>query len=270
VLARSGKPFAVIDELGTVKLPDNFRNNRKVKIFTIAGRLAGTQAGQFLLDRRHRKVVYCSAYHSQPWSQWRYQGVQEAFSCLDHPGKPDKWKSDRGNAMLVSSTLPDTGQFTLDPETEKALSRILGRYEKSLIRHSFTYVPPTSAIVVSLLTLMEDDAAYRTLYPVFENILDTSDATAWIIANDYVATAAIDFLNSRKVRLPQDISVFAFDDSDMAYEYGLTSYNFNFLSIAQQALAFVIYPTSRSFLHAPQTIECPGYIVERATTGIAR
>jgi hypothetical protein len=57
------------------------------------------------------------------------------------------------------------------------------------------------------------------------------------------------------------------DDDKYASEYGLTSYNFNMAHIAQAMLRYVLAPEKAAPADRNGAIECPGVLIERASTG---
>jgi DNA-binding LacI/PurR family transcriptional regulator len=92
--------------------------------------------------------------------------------------------------------------------------------------------------------------------------------SAAVAVNDAVAVPLIDYLKIKKVRIPDDFAVVSFDDSEIAFQYEITSYNFAFPAIAQNVLSFLIRPKASVYATSDQRMECEGFIVRRETTAV--
>ena len=99
------------------------------------------------------------------------------------------------------------------------------------------------------------------LQPLFEKALKTSSATAWVCSDDKSALAAMSFLASEGVGVPDDISVVGFDNWAGNFYCGLSSYDFNMNGMILQALGMIADP--KSLNRIPPVMEFDGYLVER-------
>jgi LacI family transcriptional regulator len=113
------------------------------------------------------------------------------------------------------------------------------------------------------------DAVAGRLRPLFERALGDRRATAWIGVNDTVALAALAFLRAAGRRVPADLSVVGFDDSNDALRAGLASYDFNLPALAEALVEHVVGWRSRSGRDHSPVAEIPGLLVERDSLGSA-
>jgi DNA-binding LacI/PurR family transcriptional regulator len=102
--------------------------------------------------------------------------------------------------------------------------------------------------------------------PVFKQALENRAVTAWVMANDYAATLALDYLKENNVRVPEDLSIISFDNTLDAMENQLTSYDFNPNGIVSIMLRYALRPSSVSPPRGRQVIEADGAIIERRST----
>ncbi|MBD3343552.1 MAG: hypothetical protein GF401_00645 [Chitinivibrionales bacterium] len=91
--------------------------------------------------------------------------------------------------------------------------------------------------------------------------------TAWICANDDIASFAREFLFRKGINVPQQLSIIAFDDSHIALKKRITSYNFNIEAALEAALRFVCSSQARSQKPKVEYRTIEGFINERETTG---
>jgi LacI family transcriptional regulator len=104
------------------------------------------------------------------------------------------------------------------------------------------------------------------MIPLFEETLMNKKITAWVMANDYAAMLAIDFLREKKVRIPEDLSIISFDNTPGAVEYQLTSYDFNHGGTISMMLNYAIRPSIIPEAQRDKVIEIEGTIIERRST----
>jgi DNA-binding LacI/PurR family transcriptional regulator len=114
---------------------------------------------------------------------------------------------------------------------------------------------------------LDDEAARELQRPLFERALAYHDVTAWVCASDGPGVQALEFLAERGKRVPQDISVVGFDDSQDAFASGLTSYNFNAQSVVRVMVAHVLDPArALPGRRATGITEIEGYVTVRRST----
>ena len=91
-------------------------------------------------------------------------------------------------------------------------------------------------------------------------------ATTWVTPNDVLSISAVEFLRSRGVEVPRQKAVIGFDDSTYAYEYGVTSYNFDLIGITRDIFSYILNPSHSEFRSQQRKKECRGFIIEREST----
>ena len=104
----------------------------------------------------------------------------------------------------------------------------------------------------------------KALHPLFEMALRHADVTAWICSNDGIALAALRFLRSRKIPVPEKISVAGFDNEPfVAVEQQLTTFDFNAQGFVYSILNFLAQPSRLRgpYHHVP--IEVEGMVMQR-------
>jgi DNA-binding LacI/PurR family transcriptional regulator len=118
-----------------------------------------------------------------------------------------------------------------------------------------------------LTTLLH--VASNTVFPyylkdLFEEALTKSDASAWVCPDDNSARAALAYLQMRGKKIPNDISVFGFDNSRESLEHELSTYDFGVRGMLRKAIMMILNDKTRKT--APMATEVEGYVVERRTT----
>jgi DNA-binding LacI/PurR family transcriptional regulator len=259
LLAELNRPVAIIDEMGDYSLPGHLARSKLVKVFRIAGARAGMSAARHCIDLGHRRIAYLSPFHELGWSQWRLQGAAEAMKKAGIEEEPVACTF--GNLNMTGVEAPVHLRRTLNEI--RALAN-------AIPRGPGTRLEPARAEILNGTEILEDTARMRRAYtPLFESMLSRRRITSLIICNDLTATMATDYLEERGVTIPRDLSVVSFDDSELAYQYGLTSYNFCFDRIAHTAFSFILQPHSRHYANTGPYIECEGMIMKRESTSRA-
>jgi DNA-binding LacI/PurR family transcriptional regulator len=128
--------------------------------------------------------------------------------------------------------------------------------------------PHDKIFLERLLEGVFDRASLHTLEalmaPLFARALSASRSTAWAISDDKTASVAAAFLSKHGKKIPDDISLISFDNWPLAFSEGLSSYDFNFPGLVQQAILMII--DEKSLKSRPVISEVDGYVVERRTT----
>lgn len=255
LLSRFNKPVAIIDECYEYVLPDFLVSRPLVKIFTPAGSAAGKKIGRHLLERGHRHCAYISCVHKQIWSQQRLQGVVDTFAQT-------------GIAARVTPLVWDTDT----PTDVRAIKD--QRAFAHLVAEEFKKNFPTAQswglqLMESFLAGIEKweffgDTILRK--NLFCTALSDTTITAWICANDITAVIAKSFL---KEIFPDQsashIAIVGFDDTPVASEHNLTSYNFTPSAVIEKVFGYILYPKQELYL-AKTIIECEGLLTERDST----
>ncbi len=248
------RPIAILDQTGGatgVSLP----GGRAVRVVTIAAnREPGRLMGRFLLNNGHRRAAFISAVHHENWSRARYAGMEEVFRRVPGARLVEVF-DERGRSPQAHSTQVAADLFWL---TEKLLSRERPRHRRlaRCLRRMST----------ELSAAMAWAYVEEGLGPLMERALAMPGVSAWVAANDPMALACTEFLRSRGVRVPEDMSVAGFDDSLAAFTADLTSYNFNRTAAVRAAVSYLVSGPARGGASGPRTVEIDGFVTPRGST----
>ncbi len=256
---RIGLPVAVLRETDA---DTGIRTDPLTAHFSLAwSSLCGREIGEHLFRRGHRRVAYFLSAVDDSWPVSRLNGVMEAAR-----------RYGLDNAVLTLSGDPVSPSLEHRPEpglSELAAACRSGAEALSLeAQRVLAVLPDVRDGVATALQMARHRAAMQ---PLFEEALRHTDITAWICMSDSFASYAIDFLHQRGKAVPADISVAGFDDDQsFVLHYGLTSYNFNVPGIVQAMVEHVLNPGyTRARFEGADTIEIPGFVTPRRTTGPA-
>jgi DNA-binding LacI/PurR family transcriptional regulator/DNA-binding transcriptional regulator YhcF (GntR family) len=232
----------------------------------IGSELSGYAVGNELLRLGHRRACFI-AYKSRPWAQERYRGLVRAFS---NAGLTDavSWVCAEETAAAGPGVLSADARQALadDRRFNELRSEVLG---------SGIAVPFSNRLVARIEELAFCRWLQHALEPLLAQCLKDRKVTAWIAADDFVGLfAAMPFLQSRRVRIPRDISLIGFNDQIESSYYGLSSYHFDMTGMAMRMLTFLLHPLQDQRLR-PRTeagaVEgIGGFIVDRGSMGKAR
>jgi DNA-binding LacI/PurR family transcriptional regulator len=253
-LARIGKPVAVIDEIGTVTFRDELARLPLVKVFTIAAFKAGMAMGAHMLSAGHRRIDYCSVDHDQAWSQRRLQGLVKAYAT----------------AGIADAVTPRVAVGIIDTVTVPAPARRhMERFLKVMqqgINREHVWFSNISRRHINRYTIEILEKQRIALQRLLGSLDVRSAPNAIVFGNDMTAVIGIDVLESRGISPANRIAIAGFDDIDIAYQYNLTSYNFNLPAIAQTSLGFIVHPRHERF-RSEGPIECDGMVIVRQSSG---
>jgi DNA-binding LacI/PurR family transcriptional regulator/DNA-binding transcriptional regulator YhcF (GntR family) len=256
--AQAKRPVAIIDETGDIDSAGLLRSTQAGRTFAIAGLKAGQNVARFLHSLGHQKVLFLQSAEAQQWSRSRLEGLHRYFDGLAAvPGS---------TVRLMSSGIEAGGPGQDDasvfgPMTDRLFSQcgfLVPDYE-----------PYRGTVLITLGFVQSVDSLRQLLVPVLKKHVGPGGATAIVAENDKLALASLLAARSCGLQVPRDISITGFDDAPEAYQYDLTSYNFSFAGIAQQAFTFLLHPASPQFASGERRIECEGIIMERGSAGVA-
>jgi DNA-binding LacI/PurR family transcriptional regulator len=296
-LSLNNKPIAIMDEMGGYQLPKNFPGSGDVKIYTISAELAGIQVAEYLMKQGHEKTAFISPYQKLYWSYKRYEGMRSGCKgagprakvipfVLDQLGRKynlmvelggintgaikkikrsiqDKEKAEQ---QIFQMFLHHTEKLFTDTIRSKTKSPTRGKPGKSTPLKQGAYSDLHQKLKYDILDRMIDEEVSKLLEPLFHQALQDDRITAWVAANDRTAIAALKFLHNMQKRVPEDISVIGFDNSQESFDHGLTSYHFNVPQFAHQMLEFILKPRKRVGRVGKSVQVIEGMIIERQTT----
>lgn len=267
-LAFINKPVSILDVVGGWRIPALPFQYRFVRFFTVTASVQpAKQVAKYLLSLGHDHIAYISPFHKALWSQRRFEGIREIYRQAGYPNNVKQFVLNRyayqwdflqnpgKNAEDIQSLMNQYNEWK-----EKAhvkFFRKFGNLGYSISKYLTEWNCATGEI-------------HHKMAPLFKKALQNTSLTAWLMANDYAATLALDYLKEKKIRVPEDISVIAFDNTLDAMEYQLTSYDFNNSGIINSMLRYILSPSTFSMNRPDDVIEVEGSIVERRSTlGIA-
>jgi DNA-binding GntR family transcriptional regulator len=250
-LERTKKPVAVLQEGSQIDVSGSNRKNNLIQLFSIAtSSTAAKQIATFLIQSGHSATAFISPYHKANWSRARYLGLNEIYS---------RYGSDiQSYTINTIGTSWEYGLFIKSPESyfDSIISFMSNQKFPSIIHKSLeTYRN-------SFVKNIEFTTIKKILTPLLEKALSTN-CSAWVCANDFVALYALEFL---KTKTKRKIALIGFDDTFEAFRNGLTSYNFNIEGIVQVMIAYILNPSSVPSRKRNSAIEIEGMLVERKTT----
>jgi len=244
-LAMLGGPLLLYSDAEPSPEVKQFADSRlNVLLFThpYAGATLGYDAGRYLADLGHRSVVYLSDQHEQMWSRNRFKGIQKALSTSSGSCTPIVYDTPRAVAV------PPAPRKRREPTT------FVERQDR-----------------MSAVTSYRWQTRVAQLETLFERAASCAGTTAWVCCNDEVALLAVDYLRTRGIRVPEDISVMGFDNIPEAHNESLTSYRFKDLELAQIMFTHL---TNSTLFHAAkrkhEVVMIGGGVVARSTCGPPR
>jgi DNA-binding LacI/PurR family transcriptional regulator len=269
LLAETGKPVAVLDDLGNIPVPPDLAGRLHAAVFPIGyTNSAAKTVGRFVWELGHRRIAYLSHCHNMDWSRIRLGGLQEAFAeqgCDD--GVVPFVQTDSINYWdLYNSTkkraIPMPEEMKEFHELWRSLLNMMPRYSKIVYNYHVLESYASDLRRMALEGIL--------MRPFFDRALRDPGITAWVLCYDALAYNALLFLRERNVKVPEDISVVGFDDLPESFQNKLTTHNYNLPLIGYKMLSFLLHPEHYNREKNPHIIEVEGIIFERGTTGPAR
>jgi DNA-binding LacI/PurR family transcriptional regulator len=261
-----GKPVALLDEREGVLVDAGHPGAGLVQSFTMGiSPLCGRHVARHLLELGHRRVAYLSPFAQLTAGQdRRLQGLTETFAAAGLPNAVAPFTATERGSPVAVTTLPD--------DVSRSMEGLLRITARQTARHPAANARSSHTLRRAMVGIMHEQTFWKALAPMCRRALEENpEATAWIGYNDMTALECIDYLRSRRRRLPQDISVVGFDNTAEASYEGLTSYDFNSAAVMHEMLAHVLAPGRIRARRSPgQAVEIEGFVAERASTGPAR
>jgi DNA-binding LacI/PurR family transcriptional regulator len=223
--------------------------------FSIASLRAGYDIGRFLLNRGHRKIAFVSADHGTQWSVERLRGTENAFAAAGFGDGVVRY------ARTVVPSKQDIDAIDIKGECDTIDDLITDIRLKSV---RFSRSLKTIDIFNLTVSMRREEAVYGIIGPWFDEISADRTITALVAATDELGIMALDHYAHKGISIPGRMAVIGFDDTPLAHDYSLSSYNFNFAGIARTALTYILNPRHEMFRES--TIECDGIIMERRST----
>jgi DNA-binding LacI/PurR family transcriptional regulator len=258
-LCSAGRPLALLDETGQRDLRHQAWPPT-VRIFSVANSpTPGVDVGRYLLGLGHRRVAYLSPVHDRPWSVMRAVGLRRALAAAGCPDGVLEYTS-------MTGALADNAYETADVRALLQRLRLPARDAGTAPGRDMLAALRASG--PETVEAMLRQARSRLATPIFEAALRQADASAWVLASDYMAEGCLAFLSAHGRRVPQDVSVVGFDDSPDAFRLDLTSYSFDPQAVAQALLRHILNPVAAGSRRGREVVEVKGFVNARRTTAM--
>ena len=258
---------AVLDVVGGWRFPRCAQGNRHVQFFTAtASTLPAKRVAHYPLNKGHCHIAFISPFHRALWSQRRFDTIAEMFTRAGFA---------EGVVPFVMSEYAYQWDFLKNQEHQEDIRSLINQYaEWKKVAHGefFKRFGNLGYSINKYITEWNcaSGEIYEEMRPLFTKAISDPSITAWVMANDFAATIAIDFLKERNVRIPEEISIISFDNTIDAMEYQLTSYDFNNSGIITMMLRFILASHTIRPGRKGGCVEVDGtLVVRRSTAGAA-
>jgi DNA-binding LacI/PurR family transcriptional regulator len=252
-LALQGVNVAILDE--GYEWPDGvfLRTSQHQFRVHVSDYRIGEQAGRFLLGLGYERAYFVSPYHDNQWSLDRLEGMAGAFVEAGLPGAV--------TALIASPVEPTS------TELPGFLMELHAQVYERVTRHcdDKLHVANLLAIDSRLGFMHAAECMPRVLGGLLAAIpRESMERTVLVGANDIVALGCKAWCEQAALRIPEDLCVLGFDDSQEAWFQKLTSYNFNAPGLMHELLlaASGSYPPSG---RNEPTTTVDGYVVDRGS-----
>jgi DNA-binding LacI/PurR family transcriptional regulator/DNA-binding transcriptional regulator YhcF (GntR family) len=269
-LSEIKKPIAVLDVVGYYYSSSQvFSGNRYIQLFTTtASAFPATLVSRYLLSLKHKRIAFISPFHRAFWSKIRCKNCAAVYR---HAGFPD------GVRPFVLDRYAYQWEYLQNTGNREGqdLLTLINQYKQGKeFAHSdfFKKFGNISYSISKYLTEWSCASVeiYKRMRILCGKALQDKSITAWLMANDFAATLALDYLKEKNVRVPEDISIIAFDNTLDAMEYQFTSYDFNNNGIVTMMLRYILSPSSIPVAQRGKIVDVEGRIVVRRSTAPAR
>lgn len=252
------KPLALFDN-GWGFAAENVRKIRtgRIRIFNATSHAqTGMQAAKYLLSKKHRHLAYISPFHGDLWSQLRYQGAHQLIGTAG------------AGFSIELFALPQSmkgGDLVNAGRRHSNADQLFSYMAKWRDRAPPSFRNEANALMQNATIPMflngELDIAMK---PMLDKAASVGEISAWIMANDAAAHAALRYCGRNGIAVPRWISLVGFDNAIESIQQRLTSYSFNFEAAAMAMLNFILHPDGAYWKRGSVTV-IKGRMIERAT-----
>lgn len=216
---------------------------------------AGARVAAALASKGHRSIAFVSHLSlSEPWLAARVEGLQRVYTA------------ESSSYHLSITAVPPRQER---PRVINAFSEALSHLTNQ--SRELDVILPESVrdeYMIGGYNLVSAADIAHTMQETFRALLDHRDVTAWVCANDELASAALHFLSRAGVRVPQDISLIGFDNSPLAARLGISTYDFCYDRMGNLAVQWLANPASIS-RKMRKTMLVEGAVLMRPSLGAA-
>jgi DNA-binding transcriptional regulator YhcF (GntR family)/DNA-binding LacI/PurR family transcriptional regulator len=255
---------AVLNVVGGWKIPRCAQGNRFVQIFTAtASTVPAKRVALYLLGKGHKYIAFFSPFHKALWSQRRLDTIIEIYKRAGFTN---------GVKSFVYDTYAYQWDYLKNQDHYEDIRSLIDQYtkwRKDTHAEFFNKFGNLGYSIVKYITEWNcaSGEIFEKMKPLFDRALENKSLTVWVMANDFAATIAIDYLKEKNIRIPEDLSIISFDNTLDSMEYHLTSYDFNNQGIISMMLRYIIAPqTIKPAARRGGFIEVDGTLVERRST----
>ncbi len=261
------KPIAVLDVIGCFNDFTSCAENHCIRFFTTtASVFPAKTVARYLLSLKHTRIAFISPFHKAPWSKIRCQSCMSIYQDAGITG---------GVEPLVLDRYAFQWDFLQGPGKRDNLRSLISQYTQLKNRSHPGISGKFGTLQYGLSKYLTEwncavGEIYTVMRPLFDKALHDPSITAWVMANDFAATLAIDYLKELHYRTPEDVSIIAFDNTLDAMEYQITTYDFNNNGIVTMMLRSILAPSTIPVNQGKGMFEVEGRIVVRRSTAQAR
>jgi DNA-binding transcriptional regulator YhcF (GntR family) len=207
----------------------------------------GELVGKELLARGHSVAAWLAYSGDLSWEQRRLDG----FSS---------WLKNNGGVVHVYK--PETDKASeMQVQLHHYSSRTVGALTKAFTKSRLPFEPAQSNPVSGLSAMLQrslglsihQQMIVNAYAPLVETIAANREITAIVGANDHAALAFLELASSHRIAIPERFSLIGFDDTVMATQQELSSYNFNTAGIAAAMVNHILGPHERN--KSPKPLE---------------
>ena len=255
---------AVLDVVGGWNIPRCAQGNRQVQFFTAtASVLPARRVAHYLLERGHRHIAFFSPFHKALWSRRRLDTITDVYAKAGCAGQVRPFVYDKFAYQW---------DYLKNQEHDEDIHVLINQYAKWKKEAHGEFFKRFGNLGYSIVKYISEwncasGEIYEKMLPLFEKALGYPEITAWVVANDFAATIAMDYLEERQIRIPETLSIVSFDNTLDAMEYQLTSFDFNINGIINMMLRFILTPHNvKPARRTGACLEVDGTLVVRRST----
>ncbi len=232
-------------------------------LFHIDDHRAGAEIGRFVLGLAgDRQVSFISPFHAERFSRERLDGLMETYASAGRKYDIISHTTERNKRDIYRAFLRCSANGPFGPAEKPAAAGVHRNRSVAVLDEHFgpgemdwlTGTPVWEAQFERLYA----NALWDELTPLFESATQTGWPAAWVCVSDTVAIAALRYLRRAGVKVGEQCVVVGFDNSYEATYHGLSSYDFDTISIGSRMLEHVVRP-----LQVGRIVACEGSMVER-------
>lgn len=221
-LMRAGLPAAVWVANHEILPGKRYRQARTLWFHDQAfGKEAGLVMGRHVSGLGHRKIAWISPFHGSTWSQNRLDGLRKGLSA--EPG-----------IELFEAVGPWVSEWDVQKDVHLD-PQVLGRIDLK----GLDCRRELARIATPLVEAVTRGRALESFGPRLEAAL-ASGATLWIAGSDLAALWCLHWLEGKGMRVPEDLSLAAFDDTREATRLGLASLRFDVQGMGRAMLRQIL------------------------------